>query len=138
MDSLHKQIQAVVQAYSGAILAMYDNVAWSTYRLGEVVNSKGPASGWPATGNQWYPSRNPGASPPPADRSNEYYSDISIEGLQRRGVPFLVCYQTIHAQAGQVESSANAALAYDQRALRAKLLRLETEVILLQADSRHA
>jgi len=100
-----QQIQAVVQAYASANLAMYDDSAWSTYRLGEAFNVKDPASSQPATRNQWYPSKNPVASPPPTDRSNAYYSDTSIEGLQRRGVLFLVCHQTIRAHAGQLASS---------------------------------
>ena len=40
-----QQIQVVVQAYSSANLAMYDDSAWSTYQLGEVFNIKDPASG---------------------------------------------------------------------------------------------
>jgi hypothetical protein len=89
-DVAPEQIQVVVQAYSSANLAMYDDSAWSTYRLGEVFNVKDPATGQPATRNQWYASKNLDTSPPPADRSNAYYSDISVEGLQRRGVLFLI------------------------------------------------
>ena len=85
-----QQIQVVVQAYSSANLAMYDDFAWSTYGFGEVFNIKDPATGQPATRNQWYASKNPELASPPADRSNPYYSDISIQGLQRRGVLFLI------------------------------------------------
>jgi hypothetical protein len=85
-----QEIQVVVQAYSSANLAMYDDSAWATYRLGEIFNVKDPATGQPATRNPWYASKNPDLSSPPADRSNAYYSDISIQGLQRRGVLFLI------------------------------------------------
>jgi hypothetical protein len=85
-----EQIQVVVQAYSSANLAMYDDSVWSTYRLGEIFNAKDPSTGQPATRNQWYASKNPDAPSPPADRGNAYYSDISIQGLQRRGVLFLI------------------------------------------------
>ncbi|MBV9579934.1 MAG: hypothetical protein JO057_15195 [Chloroflexi bacterium] len=42
---------------------------------------------------------------PPSERSNPYYADLSIEGLQRRGVLFLICHQTVHAHVGAVASS---------------------------------
>jgi hypothetical protein len=37
----------------------------------------------------------------------------------------------------ETERQRRGALAYDQQALRAKLLRLETEIILRQADEAH-
>lgn len=84
------RIQVVVQAFSSANLAMYDDAAWAKYRLGEVFKIQDPGTGQPATRNQWFASKNPTVSQPPADRANPYYSDISIEGLQRRGVLFLI------------------------------------------------
>jgi hypothetical protein len=89
-DVAPQQTQVVVQAYSSANLAMYDDGMWSKYRLGEVFNVKDPTTAQSATRNQWYASKNPDVSSPPADRGNPYYSDISIEGLQRRGVLFLI------------------------------------------------
>ena len=85
-----QEIQVVVQAYSSANLAMYDDAAWATYRLGELFNVKDPATGQPATRNPWYASKNPAVSAPPAERSDPYYADTSIQGLQRRGVLFLI------------------------------------------------
>jgi len=85
-----EQIQVVVQAYSSANLAMYDDYAWSAYRLGEIFNVKDPTTGQPATRNMWFASKNPAVSGRPVDRSDPYYSDTSIEGLQRRGVLFLI------------------------------------------------
>jgi hypothetical protein len=85
-----EEIQVVVQAYSSANVAMYDDDAWSTYRLGEMFNVKDPATGQPATRNVWFASKNPAPPAPPAERSHPYYSDTSIEGLQRRGVLFLI------------------------------------------------
>jgi hypothetical protein len=84
------RIQVVVQAFSSANLAMYDDAAWDKYRLGEVFKIQDPGTGQPAVRNQWFASKNPSVSQPPADRSDPYYSDISIEGLQRRGVLFLI------------------------------------------------
>jgi hypothetical protein len=85
-----QEIQVVVQAYSSANVAMYDDHLWSTHRLGELFNVKDPATGEPATRNIWFASKNPAMLAPPAERSDPYYSDTSIEGLQRRGVLFLI------------------------------------------------
>ena len=85
-----QEIQVVVQAYSSANLALYDDSVWATYRLGEIFNVKDPTTGQPAARNQWYASKNPAVSAPPAQRTDPYYADISIEGLQRRGVLFLI------------------------------------------------
>jgi hypothetical protein len=84
------EIQVVVQAYATANLAMYDDALWSKYRLGEVFKVQDPATGEPAVRNQWFASKYPAAAQPPEDRSDPYYSDLSIEGLQRRGVLFLI------------------------------------------------
>jgi hypothetical protein len=84
------QIQVVVQAYATANLAMYDDALWSKYRLGEVFKVQDPTTGEPAVRNQWFASKNPAVAQPPEERSDPYYSDLSIEGLQRRGVLFLI------------------------------------------------
>jgi hypothetical protein len=84
------RIQVVVQAFASANLAMYDDEAWSKYRLGEIFKISDPSTGQPATRNQWFASKNPPVNQPPADRADPYYSDTSIEGLQRRGVLFLI------------------------------------------------
>ena len=84
------RIQVVVQAYASANLAMYDDAAWAKYQLGEIFKIQDPITGQPATRNVWYASKNPPVDQPPSDRANPYYSDTSIEGLQRRGVLFLI------------------------------------------------
>jgi hypothetical protein len=84
------RMQVVVQAYASANLAMYDHDAWAKYRLGEIYKIQDPETGQPATRNQWFASKNPPVSQPPAARTDPYYSDTSIEGLQRRGVLFLI------------------------------------------------
>lgn len=84
-------IQVVVQAYFSANAATYDDQIWAKYRLGEALNVKDPATGAPATRNIWVKSKLPAqeVTPPPKDRAHQYYTDTSIEGLQRRGVLFL-------------------------------------------------
>jgi intracellular sulfur oxidation DsrE/DsrF family protein len=99
------RIQVVVQAYASANLAMYDDSMWAKYRLGEIFKIQDPTTSLPAARNIWFSSKNPPTAQPPTERSDPYYSDNSIEGLQRRGVLFLICHNTIHGQAGQVSSS---------------------------------
>jgi hypothetical protein len=84
------RVQVVVQAFASANVAMYADAVWAKYRLGEVFKIQDPGTGQPATRNPWFASKNPPLNQPPADRANPYYSDISIEGLQRRGVLFLI------------------------------------------------
>jgi hypothetical protein len=69
---------------------MYDDEVWAKYRLAEIFKIQDPSTGQPATRNQWFASKNSPVNRPPADRANAYYSDTSIEGLQRRGVLFLI------------------------------------------------
>lgn len=85
-----ERIQVMVQAYASANLAMYDDSMWAKYRLGEIFNVQDPTTGQPATRNIWFASKNPPAPQAPSDRSDPYFSDTSIEGLQRRGVQFLI------------------------------------------------
>jgi hypothetical protein len=84
------QVQVVVQAFASANLAMYDDTLWAKYRLGEVYKIQDPGTGQPATHNPWFASKNAPVNQPPSDRGSPYYSDTSIEGLQRRGVLFLI------------------------------------------------
>jgi hypothetical protein len=96
------QTQVVVQAYASAIAAVYDDFIWQKYRFGELMGVTDPTTKQPALRNIWYKSPNPAPASVPTDRANPYYSDASIEGLQRRGVLFLACHQTIHGHGGTV------------------------------------
>ena len=71
------QIQVVVQAYATANLAMYDDTLWAKYRLGEIFKVQDPVTGQAAVRNNGSPARTSDGQPP-SDRSNPYYSDISI------------------------------------------------------------
>jgi hypothetical protein len=84
------QIQVVVQAYASANAAMYDDFVWEKYRWGERLAIKDPSNDQPATRNIWFKSQVPAVSPLPGERSHPLYNDTSIEGLQRRGVLFLI------------------------------------------------
>ncbi len=87
-------IQVVVQAYAGANPALYDNFIWDKYRFGESTGVRDPVGGAPATRNIWYSStvrwQDLTDGRLPADRNHAFYNDVSIEGLQRRRVLFLV------------------------------------------------
>jgi hypothetical protein len=95
-----EQMQVVVAAYAAASAATYDDFIWAKYRLGEAMGIKDPATSQPATRNIWYPSANPRPATRPLARTDPYYTDTSMEGLQRRGVLFITCHQSIHALAG--------------------------------------
>jgi hypothetical protein len=79
----------VVQPYSAANAAVYDDYIWQKYKFGVARNIKDPATGDVAVRNIFYPSTFPAPGSPPDDRSDPFYSDTSIQGLQRRGVLFL-------------------------------------------------
>jgi hypothetical protein len=83
------QIQVVAQAYATANAALYDDFIWAKYRLGELFGVTDPTTKQPAVRNIWHKSSVPAPASVPTDRSSAYYTDTSIEGLQRRGVLFL-------------------------------------------------
>ena len=83
-------IQVVVQAYGSANAAMYDDYIWDKYSWGQALNIKDPSTGLPATRNIWYRSNVPSPEYWPTERADPFYADISIEGLQNRGVLFLI------------------------------------------------
>ena len=81
-------IQVVVQAFASANAATYDDTIWEKYKLGERLGVNDPETGEPALRNIWYASSvdAPADSEAPEVRSDSYYADASIEGLQRRGL----------------------------------------------------
>lgn len=95
------QIQIVIQAYASTTVATYDDYIWGRYRLGDALQLR-DKQGNPATINPFLHSSitADAAASPPADQSDPYYFDSSIEGLQRRGVLFLACNNSLHGDAG--------------------------------------
>lgn len=94
------QIQIVVQAYAGATAATYDDFIWNKYSLGQALQIH-DAQGNPATVNPFLHSGISAAqvTSPPSDQNDPYYFDLSIEGLQRRGVLFLTCNNSLGGDA---------------------------------------
>jgi intracellular sulfur oxidation DsrE/DsrF family protein len=95
------QIQLVVQAYAGSTAATFDDYIWNKYGLGQALQIQ-DGRGDPATSNPFLHSNIPASqvTPPPADQNDPYYFDSSIEGLQRRGVLFLTCNNSLRGAAG--------------------------------------
>lgn len=81
-------IQVVVQAFASANAATYDDTIWEKYKLGERLGVNDPKTSEPALRNIWYASSvdATASAEAPEDRSDPYYEDASIEGLQRRGL----------------------------------------------------
>lgn len=86
------RIRVVIQAYASANAVTYDDYIWEKYKFGEARNIKDPITGEFATRNIYYPATVPYTEIPnsiqPSDRNHPFYSDSSIEGLQRRLVLF--------------------------------------------------
>jgi len=100
------QIQIVVQAYAGSTAATFDDFIWNKYTLGQALQLT-DTQGNPATVNPFLHSRIPAAqvTTPPTDQSDPYYFDYSIEGLQRRGVLFLTCNNSLTGTANAAYQS---------------------------------
>ncbi len=85
-------IQVVIQPYASANAVMYDDYIWDKYKFGEARNVKDPVTGEFATRNFYYPASVNYTEIPngvqPTDRNHAFFSDGSIEGLQRRAVLF--------------------------------------------------
>jgi hypothetical protein len=108
-DIAADEIQVVVQAYSSATPATFDDFIWEKYRFGEALGVRDPQTNEPATRNIFsaspvaHTTLTPGRQP--AERSHPFFDDTSIEGLQRRRVLFLACHQSTHALASSASAS---------------------------------
>jgi intracellular sulfur oxidation DsrE/DsrF family protein len=100
------QIQVVVQAYASATVATFDDYIWNTYSIGQTLQYR-DSQGNPASTNPFFHSAIPAdqVATPPTDQSDPYYSDGSIEGLQRRGTLFLCCNNSLRGAASSAYQS---------------------------------
>ena len=96
------QIQIVCALNGPANMLNYSDSIWQKYRIGEFVKQNDPETGEPAVRNIYLPSK-AGASlkytsddPSSPDSS---YQDVSIQGLQARGVRFLSCHSSVEEAA---------------------------------------
>jgi len=96
------QIQIVCALNGPANLANYSDYVWQKYRIGEFEKEKDPKTGEPAVRNFYYPSAaGPSLKYTSDDPSSpdSAYQDISVQGLQARGVKFLSCHSSIEEAA---------------------------------------
>jgi hypothetical protein len=96
------QIQIVCALNGPANMLNYSDYVWQKYRIGEWIKENDPKTGEPAVRNFYFPSK-AGASLAYTsdDPSNpdSAYQDISVQGLQARGVRFLSCHSSIEEAA---------------------------------------
>jgi hypothetical protein len=96
------QIQIVCALNGPANMLNYSDYVWQKYRVGEFVRENDPKTGEPAVRNFFYPSK---AGPSLAYTSDDpsspdsAYQDISVQGLQARGVRFLSCHSSTEESA---------------------------------------
>jgi hypothetical protein len=97
-----EQIQIVAALHGPANMLNYDDYVWSKYRVGEWLNVTDPENHKPVTRNPRYPSKAGKElrySSQDPNNSGSSYQDISIQGLQARGVKFLSCHTAAEMQA---------------------------------------
>jgi intracellular sulfur oxidation DsrE/DsrF family protein len=95
----HKQIRILAALHGPANLLNYDDYVWQKYRIGEWLKETDPQTGKPAVRNPYYASSvGKNTSRDPNDE-HSIYQDISVQGLQGRGVKFLSCHTALEEQA---------------------------------------
>lgn len=87
-------------------LLLYDETAWSTYRLGELFGVKDPSGNVVQT-NIFATSRVTSSSFDPND-IHGFYQDASVATLQRRGVIFCACNTALVQHAFAIVSAGGA------------------------------
>ncbi|HEV7967565.1 MAG TPA: hypothetical protein VGP19_08345 [Candidatus Acidoferrales bacterium] len=96
------QIQIVCALNGPANLLNYSDYVWQKYRIGQWAKENDPKTGEPAVRNFYYPSKAGPTLAYPSDDPNSPDSsdqDISVQGLQARGVRFLSCHSSIEETA---------------------------------------
>ena len=93
-----EEINIVAALHGSANLLNFDDAMWTKYRLGEYADVKDPATGAPAKRNIFHLSKADSNNRNPDDERS-IYQDHSIQGLQKRGVQFLICHTATEEQA---------------------------------------
>lgn len=91
------EINLVAALHGAANLLNFDDAMWAKYQLGEFADVKDPKTGAPATRNIFFPSSAVKSNRDPEDERS-IYQDRSIQGLQARGVHFLICHTATEEQ----------------------------------------
>lgn len=92
-----EEINLVAALHGAANLLNFDDAMWAKYRLGEFADVKDPKTGEPATRNLYFPSTAVKSNHDPEDERS-IYQDKSIQGLQARGIHFLICHTATEEQ----------------------------------------
>ncbi len=105
MGIVPDQLQIVVALNGPANLMNYSDYVWQKYRIGEWLKENDPKTGEPAVRNVFFPSK---AAPSMAYTSDDpsspdsAHQDVSIQGLQARGIQFVSCHSSIEEAARSV------------------------------------
>ncbi len=91
------EINLVAALHGAANLLNFDDAMWAKYRLGEFAGLKDPKTGKFASRNLFYASHAVKSNHNPDDEQS-IYQDKSIQGLQARGVHFLICHTATEEQ----------------------------------------
>ncbi len=96
------QIQIVCALNGPANMLNYSDYVWQKYRIGEWIKENDPKTGEPAVRNFYYPSKagaNLAYTSEDPSSPDSAYQDISVQGLQARGVKFLSCHSSVEEAA---------------------------------------
>jgi hypothetical protein len=97
-----EQIQIVIALNGPANMVNYSDYIWQKYKIGELEKENDPITGEPAVRNFYYPSRagaNLTYSSDDPSSPDSSFQDISVQGLQARGVRFVSCHSSIEEAA---------------------------------------
>ena len=93
------QIRILAGLHGPANLLNYDDYVWQKYRIGEWLKESEPDTGKPALRNPYYPSKAAKNGSRDPNDENSIYQDVTVQGLQARGVKFLSCHTALEEQA---------------------------------------
>jgi hypothetical protein len=97
-----QEIKIVAALHGPPNMLNYDDYVWNKYKIGEWLRIDDPATGKLATRNPYYQSKagkDLRYSSTDPNSSDSIFQDISIQGLQARGVQFLSCHTATEEQA---------------------------------------
>lgn len=94
-----QQIRILAALHGPANLLNYDDYVWQKYRIGEWLKETDSQTGKLAVRNPYYLSKIGKNGSRDPQQENSIYQDISVQGLQARGVKFLSCHTALEEQA---------------------------------------
>ena len=99
-------VHLIAALHGAANLVSFDDSMWAKYQLGDLYAVKDPATGGPAQKNLFLArTADPNDRDPDSERG--IFQDKSVQGLQARGVDFLVCHTATEEQARAIAKKLN-------------------------------